>query len=113
MERAPNIIEITATDEQTITADRAELLVAVHGSSLVTGTAVLKKAKEVSRIVEELRKCGVTDDDIGLEGVHAEVSSGIPAGRFGCRQHAPRQPITFVRSTAVDGVCDADGLNAI
>jgi uncharacterized protein YggE len=77
MEPRPDVIVIAARHEEEVSADRAELLAVVQGSSLVTGRAALRKAKEVSKLVEELEKCGITSEDIGLEGVQAEVSSGI------------------------------------
>jgi uncharacterized protein YggE len=77
MEETPDVIVISARHEEDLAADRAELLVAVQGSSLVTGRAALRKAKEVAKLVEELEQCGVTQDEIGLEDIRAEVSSGI------------------------------------
>jgi uncharacterized protein YggE len=77
MEQRQDVIVITARHEEDVSAERAELLVTVQGSSLVTGRAALKKAKEIGKLVEELEKCGITQDDIALEGVRAEVSSGI------------------------------------
>ncbi len=77
MDQTPDVVVITARHEEDLPADRAELLVAVQGSSLVTGRAALRKAKEVARLVEDLEQCGVTQDDIGLEDIRAEVSSGI------------------------------------
>jgi hypothetical protein len=41
----PDVVVITARHEESVAADRVELLVAVQGSSLVTGRAALKKAK--------------------------------------------------------------------
>jgi uncharacterized protein YggE len=77
MDQAPDVIVITARHEEDVSAERAELLVVVQGSSLVTGRAALKKAKEVAKLVEELEKCGVSQDEVGLEDIRAEVSSGI------------------------------------
>ncbi len=74
---APDLITVTATYEQELAAERAELLVTVQGSSLVTGRAALRKAREVARIVEDLEKLGIGEDRLSLEGVHAQVASGI------------------------------------
>ena len=49
----PDVVVITARHEESVAAERAELLVTVQGSSLVTGRAALKKAKEVSALVEK------------------------------------------------------------
>jgi uncharacterized protein YggE len=70
-----DVIIVSAQHEEELAADRAEVLVSVEGSSLVTGRAALQKAKEVSRLVEELAKVGIGEP--ALEGVRAEVSSGI------------------------------------
>jgi hypothetical protein len=67
----PDVLVITARHEESVAADRAELLVTVHGSSLVTGRAALKKAKEVSALVEELERCGVGSQEIHLVSVQA------------------------------------------
>src|SRR5262249_17470454 len=63
--------------EEDVTADHADLFVTVEGSSLVTGRAALKKAKEVSALVEELERSGVSLEQIRLEGVQAQVTSGL------------------------------------
>jgi uncharacterized protein YggE len=77
MELNPDVLIIEAEHHEELSADRAELIVTVQGSSLVTGRAVLTKAKEVARLVEELGRFGIAADDISLEDVQAEVSSGI------------------------------------
>jgi hypothetical protein len=73
----PDVVVITARHEETVAADRVELLVTVQGSSLVTGRAALKKAKEVSALVEELERIGVSLENIRLDSVAAAVSSGL------------------------------------
>jgi uncharacterized protein YggE len=77
MELNPDVLIIEAEHHEELSADRAELIVTVQGSSLVTGRAVLTKAREVARLVEELARFGIAADDISLEDVQAEVSSGI------------------------------------
>ena len=73
----PDVIVITARYEEDVSAERAVLFVKVEGSSLVTGRAALKKAAEVRSLVEALERSGLSESDIGLEGVHAQVSSGF------------------------------------
>jgi len=73
----PDVVVITARHEESVAADRAELLVTVQGSSLVTGRAALKKAKEVRALVEELERVGVSSREIHLLSVQAAVSSGL------------------------------------
>lgn len=77
MELTPDVLIVAAEHHEELSADRAELIVSVQGSSLVTGRAVLTKAKEVARLVEELARFGISADEISLEDVQAEVSSGI------------------------------------
>ena len=45
--------------------------------SLIMGDAALNKAREVQQLVTELKTLGVTDADIKLMGVQADVSTGI------------------------------------
>jgi uncharacterized protein YggE len=73
----PDVIVITAKHEALLEAERAELRVVVQGSSLITGRAALRKAKEVSKLVQELALVGIGEGQIRLEGVQAEVSSGL------------------------------------
>jgi len=77
MDQSTDRIVVTAKHEEDVSADGVEVLVTVQGSALVTGRAALTKAKEVSRLVEELAKCGLAPADITLMGVHAEVTSGF------------------------------------
>lgn len=70
-------IEVTGFYEEDLPAHAADLHVTVHGSSLVTGRAVLSKAKEVAAMVENLRQVGVADAQIQVVSVRAEVKSGL------------------------------------
>lgn len=77
MKNEPDVLVITAKCEEDVAAERAVLFVTVQGTSLVTGRAALKKAAEVRSLVEALETCGISESDIGLESVHAHVSSGL------------------------------------
>ncbi|MGC4091661.1 MAG: SIMPL domain-containing protein [Polyangiaceae bacterium] len=77
MESAADVIVIAARHEAVLVSDRAELVVVVQGSSLVTGRAALSKAKEVAKLVEDLHAAGIGGEEIRLEGVQAEGSSGF------------------------------------
>ncbi|HLO14784.1 MAG TPA: SIMPL domain-containing protein, partial [Anaerolineales bacterium] len=59
-----------------IFASHANLYVTVKGSSVVSGNEAMKKAKEVSQLVEALTRFGLSPDSIQLLGVHIETSSG-------------------------------------
>lgn len=72
----PDTIKVSASHKEEISANRADLFVTVKGSSLVSGDQALKKAKEVSQLVEALVSFGLSPEAIQLQGVHIETSSG-------------------------------------
>jgi len=76
MEQKPDTIKISATHREEILATYADLLVTVRGSSVVSGDQAMEKAKEVSQLVDELILFGLKAEDIHLQGVHVENSSG-------------------------------------
>jgi len=76
METKPDTIKIFASQREEIQATFADLFVTVKGSSLVSGNAALKKAKEVSQLVDELTRFGLPADAIHLQSVYAETSGG-------------------------------------
>src|SRR5512133_683826 len=76
MESKPDTIRISASQREEIQATYADLFVTVKGSSWVSGDAALKKAKEVSQLVDELNGYGLPAEAIHLQSVHAETSSG-------------------------------------
>lgn len=76
MESKPDTIKISASHKEEISANRADLFVTVKGSSVVSGDQALKKAKEVSGLVEALANFGLSPEAIQLQGVHIETSSG-------------------------------------
>jgi uncharacterized protein YggE len=76
MQTKPDTMKISAAQREEIEATSADLFVAIKGTSLVTGSAALKKAREVSQLVEELTDFGLPPDAIHLQSVHTEASSG-------------------------------------
>lgn len=76
MESKPDTIKVSASHKEEIFADRADLFVTVKGSSLVGGDQAMKKAKEVSQLVETLTSFGLSPEAIQLMGVRIESSSG-------------------------------------
>jgi uncharacterized protein YggE len=76
METKPDTIKVNASQREEIQATRADLMVTVKGSSLISGDAALKKAKEVSQLVDELTRFGLPADAIHLQSVYAEASNG-------------------------------------
>jgi uncharacterized protein YggE len=84
MEIKPDTIKVSAFQREEIFADQANLFVTVKGSSVVSGDQALKKAREVSQLVEALTRpalsgdegFGISPDSIQLLGVHIETASG-------------------------------------
>ena len=76
METKPDTIKISASYREEILASHADLFVTVKGSSVVSGNEAMKKAKEVSQLVDELIRFGISAENIHLQGVHVETSSG-------------------------------------
>lgn len=77
METKPDTIHITASAKVEIQARRADLFIVVRGSSVVGGNEAMKKAKEVSALVDELTRAGIKMEHIHLEGASVETSSGV------------------------------------
>jgi uncharacterized protein YggE len=77
METKPDTIKVNASQREEIQATHADLMVTVKGSSLISGDAALKKAKEVSQLVDELTRFGLPADAIHLQSVYAEASNGV------------------------------------
>jgi uncharacterized protein YggE len=76
MDTKPDTIKVSATHREEIFASHANLLVTVRGSSFVSGSEAIKKAREVSQLVEALTIFGLSPEVVQLLGVHIETSSG-------------------------------------
>jgi uncharacterized protein YggE len=76
MDTKPDTIKVSASHREEIFASHANLYVTVKGSSVVSGNEAMKKAKEVSQLVEALTRFGLSPDMIQLQGVRIETSSG-------------------------------------
>ncbi len=77
MDTKPDTIKITASQREEIFASHANLHVTVKGSSVVSGSEAMKKAKEVSQLVEALTSFGLSPEAVQLLGVHIETASGV------------------------------------
>ena len=77
MDSKPDSIHVSAMVREEIRATHADLFVTVRGSSLVSGNEALKKAKEVSGLVDELTRFGLGQERVHLQGVQVETSSGV------------------------------------
>jgi uncharacterized protein YggE len=76
MDTKPDTIKVSASQREEISANHADLFVTVKGSSLVSGDQAMKKAREVSQLVEALTSFGLSPEAIHLQGVHIETASG-------------------------------------
>jgi len=76
MDTKPDTIKVSASQREEISATRADLFVTVKGSSPVSGDQAMKKAREVSQLVEALTSFGPSPEAIHLQGVHIETASG-------------------------------------
>lgn len=77
MDTKPDTIKVSAFHREEIFASHANLYVTVKGSSLVSGNEAMKKAREVSQLVEALTSFGLSPDSIHLQGVRIETASGM------------------------------------
>jgi len=76
MDQKPDTIKVSASHREDIFASHANLYVTVKGSSIVSGNEAMKKAKEVSELVEALTKFGLSPDAVQLQGVRIETARG-------------------------------------
>jgi uncharacterized protein YggE len=76
MDTKPDTIKVSAFHREEIFASHANLYVTVKGSSIVSGNEAMKKAKEVSQLVEALTRFGLSPEAIHLQGVRFETTSG-------------------------------------
>jgi uncharacterized protein YggE len=76
MDTKPDTIKVSAFHREEIFASHANLFVTVKGSSLVSGNEAMKKAKEVSQLVEALTTFGLSPDAVHLQGVRIQSASG-------------------------------------
>ncbi|HEU4745819.1 MAG TPA: SIMPL domain-containing protein [Anaerolineales bacterium] len=87
MDTKPDTIKVSAFHREEIFASHANLYVTVKGSSLVSGNEAMKKAREVSQLVEALTHFGLSPDAIHLQGVHIEAASGTLLKSSSARYH--------------------------
>lgn len=76
MDTKPDTIKVSAFHEEEIFASHTNLYVTVKGSSIVSGNEAMKKAKEVSQLVEALTHYGLSQDAVQLQGVRIETAGG-------------------------------------
>src|SRR5690242_16868490 len=72
-----NLISVSESATREIAAAGARLAVRISGQAFFTGTQAFKKAAEVAACVSSLAECGISEEDIRLLNVVAEVESGF------------------------------------
>src|SRR5512134_2842432 len=77
MESKPDTIKILASHREEIFASHANLYVTVKGSSVISGDQAMKKAREVSQLVEVLTSYGLGPEAVQLLGAQIETASGM------------------------------------
>jgi uncharacterized protein YggE len=87
MDMKPDTIKVSAAHREEIFASHADLYVTVKGSSFVSGNEALKKAREVSQLVETLTRFGLSPDAIQLQGVRIATASGPLLKSSSARYH--------------------------
>ena len=87
MDTKPDTIKVSAFHREEIFASHANLFVTVKGSSLVSGNEAMKKAREVSQLVEALTRFGLSPESIQLQGVRIETASGTLLKSSSARYH--------------------------
>jgi uncharacterized protein YggE len=76
METKPDTIHVSTQQSEEIQATHADLIVTVKGTSFVSGNEALKKSREVNQLVHELQLIGLSMEDIRLQSVFTDISSG-------------------------------------
>jgi uncharacterized protein YggE len=72
-----DLLHIVVEREEDVGADRADIHVSVTGSSVFSGAEALRKADEVNALVEALTTLGLRPQSVLVEGVRADVVSGV------------------------------------
>lgn len=73
----PDIITVEESFYEEVVATGARVQLTVKGTSLVSGNAAFKKAREVALIVDALKSAGVEESDLKLTSVRGEVNAGV------------------------------------
>ena len=82
-----DVISVSAEAKEELRASSADLYVAIVGESFFTGSAALKKTKEVHELVAALKAAGVDEKDVHLQSVRAVASTGILRKSSSARYH--------------------------
>jgi uncharacterized protein YggE len=73
---APGRMMLVASTSYDVEATAADIPVEIRGSAIFHSRVAFAKAKEVAKLVSDLHATGVSEDDIRLDGVKADQTSG-------------------------------------
>ncbi len=73
----PDTISIDEFAQREVDATGADVFVTISGASLVSGASAHTKSKEVAKLADDLRAAGVPASALRVQGVSAQVSSGL------------------------------------
>lgn len=104
METELDTLTVRAAAHDDVQADKADLLVTIRGTSLVTGSAALNKAREVRQLVAELAPLKIAESAILLLSVTAETSSSVIGKSSSASYHLR------IRCTQLDDLADVLGI---
>lgn len=99
-----DILTVRTSAHNDIHADKADLLVTIKGTSLVTGSAALKKAREVRQLVADLAPLGISEDAVLLLGVTAETATSVIGKSSSATYHLR------IRCSQLDDLADVLGV---
>lgn len=100
----PDTITIEIDDMVEVYANRVDINVTIKGKSLFTGQEAIKKAREVSELVAGLKNYGLPEEDILLQSVRAEASTGV-IGTQSSAEYSLR-----IKCRKLDGLADILGI---
>ena len=88
-----DLITVAIEEREELAATAADLYVSIVGESFFTGSAALKKTREVNDLVTALGAAGVAERDVQLQSVRATTATGIlrksSSARYHLRVHCP------------------------
>jgi uncharacterized protein YggE len=73
----PDVIHVAAQRTEEIAAVRADVRITVRGAQFFSGRAALTRSREVAQLVSDLKSAGVSEGDIQLLRVSAEVGKFV------------------------------------
>ncbi len=76
MDSKPDTIKISVSKREEVHSNKVDLFVVVKGASAFAGNESLRKAREVTQLIEKLTHLGITDEDVSLQGAFIDSKGG-------------------------------------